>query len=223
MVERKHIYVQQKKEDSALALATVEMENEALLEKKKKLVEEINDDRVRARAEEEKVKKERAKQAEIIRKEKEEQVQKKKRTDAHEMERKKDIIRQIRALERVSVVRPNPFDPFEAPRGGYMEEMPLSELRERLNMITAQRAKEIEDKKELNLSKKITKQHQLTEKVEVCAKIREQAKVEAKERHIRMQVKKQEEEEAKKKFSEQCTVEVAQRIAQKKKAMREEE
>lgn len=223
MVRKKHILVEAKKEDSKLAFAQVEAEHAEELERKRQLVGEVIGDRGRARVAEEKVEIQRIKQAEVLRKQKEEAVEKKKREEAHEMERKKDIIRQIRALERVSVVKPNPFDPFEAPRGGYMEEMSLSELRERLNMITAQRAKEIEDKKELNLAKKVTKQHQLTERVEVCAKIREQAKVEAKERHIRMQVKKQEEEEAKKQFSEQCTVEVAAKIAQKKKAMREEE
>merc|ERR1711934_424737 len=90
-------------------------------------------------------------------------------------------------------------------------------------MVTAQRAKEIEDKKELNLAKKVTKQQQPQERVEVCAVIREHAKVEAKERHMRAQVKKQEEEEAKKRFSEQCNVEVAEKIAKKKKMMRDEE
>lgn len=104
-----------------------------------------------------------------------------------------------------------------------MEEMSLSELRERVKMITAQHAKEIEDKKELNLQKKVTKQQELTAKVEVLARTREHAKAEAKERHERLRIKIHEEEEAKKQFSEQCTVEVAQRIAQKKKMMREEE
>ena len=37
---------------------------------------------------------------------------------AYEMAKKKDLIRQIRALERVSVVRPQPFDPSEPPRHG---------------------------------------------------------------------------------------------------------
>jgi len=186
-------------------------------------VEKVYEDRVRARKEEEKVLKQRAKRAEEIRKETEVFEQRKKREDDHEMERKKDIIREIRALERVSVVKPKPFDPFEAPRGGYMEEMSLSELRERFNMLKAQRAKETEDKKELNLEKKIKKNNQFTERVEILGKIREQAKSEAQERHLRMQAKKQEEEEAKKKFQEQCTVEVAHRIAKKKKEMREEE
>lgn len=199
MVHKKHIQAAQKKEDAKEALVGVEIENAEELERKKMLVEEVAADRVRARVAENEIERQRVKNAEVIRKEKVEQVDKKKKQDAHDMERKKDIIRQIRALERVSVVKPLPFDPFEAPRGGYMEEMSLSELRERLHLIQARRAKEIEDKKELNLSKKITKQHQLTEKIEVLGKIREQAKSEAKERHAQIQVKKQEEEERKKK------------------------
>merc|ERR1711904_585822 len=74
-----------------------------------------------------------------------------------------------------------------------------------------------------NLAKKVTKQQQLQERVEVCAAIREHAKIEAKERHMRAQVKKQEEEEAKKRFSEQCNVEVAEKVAKKKKMMCDEE
>lgn len=223
MIRKKHISVEQKKEDSKIALAKLEIEHAEETERKRLLVEQVFMDRGRARAAEEEVEKERAKQAKVLKKEKEQNAEKKKRHDAHEMERKKDIIRQIRALERVSVVRPNPFDPFEAPRGGYMEEMSLSELRERVKMLTAQHAKEIEDKKELNLQKKVTKQQELTAKVEVLARTREHAKAEAKERHERLRIKIHEEEEAKKQFSEQCTVEVAQRIAQKKKMMREEE
>jgi len=223
MVRKKHISVEHKKEESKAVLAQVEVEHAEVLEQKRKLVAEVLGDRGRARVAEDEIEKQRRSQALLLRKEKKLNAEKKKAEDAHEMERKKDIIRQIRALERVSVVRPNPFDPFEAPRGGYMEEMPLSELRERLNMVTAQRAKEIEDKKELNLAKKVTKQQQLQERVEVCAAIREHAKIEAKERHMRAQVKKQEEEEAKKRFSEQCNVEVAEKVAKKKKMMRDEE
>merc|ERR1719453_2581380 len=103
-------------------------------------------------------------------KEKELNYERKKREDAHEMERRKDLIRQIRAIERVSVLRVKPFDRSEPPRAGYMEEMSLSELNERLKMLQAQQVKETEDKRELSLAKKLAKQQQLTEKAELLGK-----------------------------------------------------
>merc|ERR1719160_2339641 len=60
------------------------------------------------------------------------------------MAKKKDLIRQIRALERVSVVRPIAFDPSEPPRHGVLEEMSYAELQERLTMERARREREVE-------------------------------------------------------------------------------
>merc|ERR1719160_878028 len=104
-----------------------------------------------------------------------------------------------------------------------MEEMSLAELRDRLKMLQATQAKELEDKRELNLLKKNQKQEELHDKAEVLSKIREQSKTEARERLVKIQAKKAEEEELKQKFREQCILEASGRIAQKKKLKLEEE
>lgn len=149
-------------------------------------------------------------------------MERKKQEDAYEMERKKDLIRQIRAIERVSVLKAQLFDPSEPPRKGFMEEMSLAELRERLKMLQATSQKELEDKRELNLVRKDAKQSEILEKVQNLSKIRDQARQEAKTRAEKLQAKKQEEEYQRERIREQCIIEASEKIANKKKEKREE-
>merc|ERR1712190_35708 len=111
------------------------------------------------------------------------EADRKRREDEHEMERKRDLIREIRALEKVPVERFKMFDPAEPPCQGLLEEMSLAELRERLKIAQSQELKEREDKRERQLEKKVEKQQELAEKAETLAKIRDRAKEEAHQRH----------------------------------------
>merc|ERR1719343_1349900 len=120
------------------------------------------------------------------------EMERKRREDEHEMERKKDLIKQIRALEKVPVERFKMFDPAEPPCQGLLEEMSLAELRERIKIMEANQRKELEDKRERQLEKKLEKQHELVEKAETLAKIRDRAKAEAQQRHSVMKAKRQE-------------------------------
>merc|ERR1712187_483292 len=111
------------------------------------------------------------------------------------MGRRKDLMRQIRALETVPVERFKGFDRAEQPCQGLMEEMSFAELQERLKLLEAQRSKELEEKKERQLDKKIEKQRELQEKAETLVKIREMAKEEAKQRHAERKAREVEIEE----------------------------
>jgi hypothetical protein len=133
------------------------------------------------------------------------------------------LIRQIRAIERVSVLKAQLFDPSEPPRKGFMEEMSLAELRERLKMLQAADEKELEDRREKNLERKDMKQSALLEKAQNLSKVRDQARSEANARAERIMAKKREEEEQRERIREQCIIEASEKIALKKKQKREEE
>merc|ERR1712232_907528 len=177
-----------------------------------KLVAETQEDRVRARYAEQEVLQGRLEKAEKVRKEKEDAAERKKREDQFEMERRKDLIRQIRALEKVPVERVKMFDRAEQPCQGLMEEMSYAELQERLKLLEAQRAKELEDKKDRQLEKKIEKQQELSEKAKTLARIRDMAKDEAKQRHAERKVREIEIEERKQKYRDKCIEEAADKI-----------
>jgi hypothetical protein len=186
-------------------------------------VKQFIGERENARLEEAKIKVVKEERAERIRQEKKVEKERKVREDEHEMERRKDLIRQIRALERVPVERFKMYDPAEQPVQGLLEEMSLAELRERLHVEKDRQAKEVEEKRERQLEKKHGKQVELSEKAETLAKIRDMAKEESVERHIVVKERKKEAEARQKVYREQCVVEAAEKIAQKKKARREEE
>merc|ERR1719453_379804 len=192
---KNRIHAEHQKEEVAQALATQEHEQHQVLQRKQQLVHDVIEERERPREAEEILLNTNIRRAEEMRKDKEMDMERKKREDAYEMERKKDLIRQIRAIERVSVLKAQLFDPSEPPRKGFMEEMSLAELRERLKMLQAANEKELEDKREKNLDRKDMKQSDLLEKAENLSKVRNQARTEAQQRAERIMAKKQEEEE----------------------------
>merc|ERR1719453_516021 len=220
---KNRIHAEHQKEEVAQALATQEHEQHQVLQRKQQLVHDVIEERERPREAEEILLNTNIRRAEEMRKDKEMDMERKKREDAYEMERKKDLIRQIRAIERVSVLKAQLFDPSEPPRKGFMEEMSLAELRERLKMLQATNEKELQDKRELNLHKKDTKQGQLLEKAQNLSKVRDIARQEATDRAEKEAAKKQEEEAQRERIREQCVLDAAQKIANKKKQKREEE
>jgi len=190
---------------------------------KQELVATTQGERDNVRLEEAKARAAREERAERIRQEKKMEKERKQKEEEHEMERRKDLIRQIRALERVPVERFKMFDPAEQPCQGLLEEMSYAELQERLRMETARQDKEREEKRERQLDKKHGKQLELAEKAETLAKIRDMAKVDSEQKHAVIKERKKEAEARQKVYREQCVVDGAEKIAQKKKERREEE
>mmetsp|Transcript_27987 Transcript_27987/g.51062 ORF Transcript_27987/g.51062 Transcript_27987/m.51062 type:complete len:762 (+) Transcript_27987:124-2409(+) len=223
MVRKKRIMAEHQKEEVAQELAVLAMEHERELQGKQQLVIQTIEDRELVAQAQAEVQKARDQHAENMRKEKEQEFERKRREDEFEMERRKDLIRQIRALEKVPVERFKPFDPAEQPSQGLLEEMSLAELRERLRLEEAKHKKEVEDKRERQLEKKLEKQQELAEKAEMLSRIRDMAREESKQRHEVIKQKKREAEEKQQAYREACIEEVAEKIAHKKKQKREEE
>lgn len=223
MVRRKRIMAEHQKEETKTLMAIQEHESRIDMENKQKLVVETIEERKKVQEAEEEAIKAKHEIAKQMRQEKDAEFERKKREDEQEMAKRKDLIMQIRALEKVPVERFKAFDPAEAPCQGFLEEMSLAELRERLSFVTAQRAKETEDKRERQMEKKLERQQELADKAETLAKIRERAKSEAQQRHALIQQKENEVKERKDKYREQCIERTADKIAMKRKQKREEE
>jgi hypothetical protein len=139
------------------------------------------------------------------------------------MAKKKDLIRQIRALERVSVVRPVAFDPSEPPRHGVLEEMSLAELRERLSMEKARRERQTEVKRQNIMEEKNLKVKDIAGKADQCAKIREMAREDSEIRREKMLKQKEEEEKGRQAVREKSVLAAQEKIAVKKRERRQEE
>lgn len=222
-VRRKGILAGIQREELAMDMAVRAVEEQKELVEKQQLVKGTQEEREKAREAELRDAKAKAEKAEQLRKEKEAEAERKRREDEQEMERRRDLIRQIRALEKVPVERFKQFDPAEGPCHGLLEEMSHSELWERLKIAQAQHAKELEDKKERQLEKKHEKQRELAEKAETLAKIRDRARDESRSRYDAIRQKKQENEEAERRYREKCVEEVADKIQRKKAQKHEEE
>eukprot|EP00933_Yihiella_yeosuensis_P010842 TRINITY_DN1176_c0_g1_i1.p1 TRINITY_DN1176_c0_g1~~TRINITY_DN1176_c0_g1_i1.p1 ORF type:complete len:770 (+),score=247.82 TRINITY_DN1176_c0_g1_i1:59-2368(+) len=220
---RKHILAEHQREELHVDLEIKEQELAIDLEAKKQVVAETQETRDNARLKEAEVVKAREENAAKIRKEREADFERKRREDEQEMERRKDLIKQIRALEKAPVEKYKMFDPAEPPCQGLLEEMSYAELKERLKIAESRREKEIEDKRERQLAAKLEKQHELIEKAETLAKIRERAREETAARHDNAKRQKAELEVQKKLHRDACIEEVAEKIQLKKKKKREEE
>jgi hypothetical protein len=161
--------------------------------------------------------------AEELRKQKEVDLERVAKEKAYEMAKRKDLIRQIRALERVSVVRPVAFDPSEPPRHGVLEEMSLAELRERLSMEKARRERQIEVKRLNIIEEKNLKVKDIAGKADQCARIREMAREESEVRREKMVRQREEEEKGRQAVREKSVLAAQEKIASKKRERRAEE
>lgn len=185
-IKQNKLKVAEHKAKAEIDIQIQKIEKEIELESKKQLVKEIDQEK------------------ENIVKEKEKQIQKNKDLYAEqqaeydelnliskeerkiENERRKELIRQIRELEKLPVKRTKGFDPTETPGLGLLEEMSLVELRERLEIQKRMHAEEIESKREENKLKMEERTEILMEKANVIAdhrdRLRNQNEIERKEK-----------------------------------------
>ena len=138
-------------------------------------------------------------------------------------ERRDDLIRQIRELERIPIKRSTGFDPTETPGYGLLEEMSLVELKERLEIQKKMRLDEINAKREENILIMKEKNNDLIEKaqriIENRDKLRNIKEIERKMKKDSLKTK----EEMIKQIREKNLFEVKQKIENKKDRLRKED
>ena len=89
------------------------------------------------------------------------------------LERRDDLIRQIRELEKLPIRRTTGFDPTETPGYGLLEEMSLVELRERLTLQKRMHLDEIKSKKEENKLRMQERADELVNKAQIIQENRD--------------------------------------------------
>jgi hypothetical protein len=95
--------------------------------------------------------------------------------DAIDQAQREDLIRQIRALDRVHREHVVVYDPTETAKLGLLEEMSLAELRERLHVRKAEQLAWEESRRESIVQDKQEKTAELEDKVKTLSKLRRAA------------------------------------------------
>mmetsp|Transcript_8234 Transcript_8234/g.29251 ORF Transcript_8234/g.29251 Transcript_8234/m.29251 type:complete len:639 (-) Transcript_8234:42-1958(-) len=199
-------------------------EEEAHLEAMSALVEEIREVRLtKPKEAAEKVFRERQAAREQLNEELAAARALKAKEEAAEQERKDDLIRQIRALERVPKQRVTVFDPTQSSGVGLLEEMSLVELKERLEMNVAREAEAESERRAAILQEKREKEAQLRKRIANMSRVREAASTANRAARIRRKQAEASKEEEEKEERAAGNLKLAERLAAKRAARAAEE
>ena len=139
------------------------------------------------------------------------------------LDRRDDLIRQIRELEKLPIRRTTGFDPTETPGYGLLEEMSLVELRERLALQKKMLADEIKSKKEENKLRMQERADELVNKAQIIHenrdRLRNQKEIERKMKNDAKMAEKERLRIAR----EKSLFEVKQKIENKKQKLKKED
>ena len=139
------------------------------------------------------------------------------------LDRRDDLIRQIRELEKLPIRRTTGFDPTETPGYGLLEEMSLVELRERLALQKKMLADEIKSKKEENKLRMQERADELVNKAQIIQENRDRLRNQKEiERKMKNDAKIAEKERLRI-AREKSLFEVKQKIENKKQKLKKED
>ena len=138
-------------------------------------------------------------------------------------ERRDDLIRQIRELEKIPVKRVTGYDPSETPGYGLLEEMSIIELKERLEIQKKMHLDEINSKREENKLKMSEKNDEILQKANFIMNYRDKMR---NEREIKRQKKLDDiknQENIKRQIHEFNTFEARKNLENKREKLRKED
>ncbi|ETW04034.1 hypothetical protein H310_04420 [Aphanomyces invadans] len=162
---------------------------------------------------EDRVKAEKQKQREAVNALLEQERARKAAQDAIEQAQREDLIRQIRALDRVHREHVTVFDPTESANLGLLDEMSLVELRERLQLRKVEEAELEAQRRELILQEKKEKELDLKARVSNISRIRQLAASANRSSRERRKQQEQEKRDQEKKMRDEGNVKLAQKMA----------
>ena len=139
------------------------------------------------------------------------------------MDRRDDLIRQIRELEKIPVKRVTGYDPSETPGYGLLEEMSIIELKERLEIQKKMHQDEINAKREENKLKMSERSDEMMEKANFIMNYRDKKR---NEREIKRQQKLDEiksQDDLKKQIHEYNVFEAKKNLENKREQLRKED
>lgn len=145
-------------------------------EAKQELISMIQDQRVCAEDEKEKVVQKNKEVRDQVHQEINQALARRKAEDEAELRKREELIRQIRELEKIPIVRTQGFDPTETSGHGLLNEMSIAELRERIEYEKIRQQAETEKRREQNLKGKSEKSDMLKDTSEKIQKARNDLK-----------------------------------------------
>ncbi|KAF0695737.1 Aste57867_13473 [Aphanomyces stellatus] len=168
---------------------------------------------VAPREAEERVKQDNQKKREALNALLEQERARKAEQDALDQAAREDLIRQIRALDRVHREHVAIFDPTESSNVGLLEEMSLVELRERLQMRKVEEAELEAQRREQILQGKKEREEDLKTRVDNISRIRQLAATTNRTSRDRRKQMEKEKAEREKKMRDEGNLKLAQKMA----------
>eukprot|EP01052_Picozoa_sp_SAG31_P038661 SAG31_NODE_5210_length_2674_cov_1.231845_1_plen_790_part_10 len=164
-----------------------------------------------------------AKRAQAIRQETEQIELEREKQMAQDLDMKRDLIRQIKALENVPIERVTKYDPTYTPGHMLLEEMSLAELKERLAFNTRRDATLREEKRENILKERKEKEDDLARRADRLNRIRSQASAEGTARRREKERKARDLRLAEKAKSDEAALKLQAELEQKRAARKAED
>jgi hypothetical protein len=190
---------------------------------KKELISKVQDQRLVAGDEMDKVKEKNKECRDQVHQDITQALERRKEEDAAELRKREELIRQIRELEKIPIVRTQGFDPTETAGHGLLNEMSMAELRERLEYEKIVREAETEKKREETRKFKEEKSDMLSSTAESIMRARNDLKDKKDRERMEKLRKKEQEEHKRKEVRERGLIEAYDRISEKKRLKQAEE
>jgi hypothetical protein len=222
-IKQNQLLVAKHKEEEGKKIAEKKEQDRIELEEKKKLVKEIDKEKENIVALKEKAVEKNKESYQYQKLEYKDLTMKANEEKRIEEERRNDIIRQIRELEKIPIKRTKGFDPTETPGYGLLEELSIAELKERLELQKKFYREYEEAKREENKLKSEERTEEFLQKAKTIAKHRDDLRNQKEVERRQKKEQKEKKEQVEREIREKSLFEVKGKIENKKLKLKKED